>query len=105
MDVEVEALARAMRLGEASDLAASRGDLVHAFELALEARDDPRLERLAHAIADRAEIPERNALADRARAAAIRRGDAAAEGFIAEAIGSIDEAAALYERGESWRRA
>jgi serine/threonine-protein kinase len=105
VDAEVEALARAMRLGEASDLARDRGDLARAFEIALEARDEARLEGVACAIADRTEKQDRNAIADRARAAAIRRGDAAAEGMVAEAMGATDEAAALYERAGSWRRA
>jgi len=99
LDSEVEALAHALRLPEACDLAAKRGDRFRALELALEARDHARCEQVAFALASSGDD------ANRARAMAVRRGDPVAEGILAEAYGALDEAVELYERGEGWGRA
>src|SRR5262245_30950027 len=98
-DPEVEALARALRLPEAADLAVQRGDRARALEIALEARDHARCASIACAIAAAGED------GNRARAMAVRRGDVVAEGIVAEAFGSLDDAIELYERGEAWSRA
>ncbi len=97
-DADVEALARQLRLAEARALAAERGDLVRAFELAMEARDPAAIEETAAQIG---RAIERDSLSPRARAAAMRRRDSFAEGAVAEACGALDDAIALYERSEA----
>ena len=104
-DEEIEALARAMHLGEACDLAQRRGDVVRAFELALEARDHRRAADLARTLALEPDPAKRRSLGNRARAAAVRRGDATAEGLVAEACGDLVDAANLFEAGGAWGRA
>ncbi|MGZ3450883.1 MAG: protein kinase domain-containing protein [Polyangiales bacterium] len=101
---EVETLAKAMRFAEASAAALREGDVVRAFELAIEARDATALENVASALGSIAEA-DRRSTCDRARAAAMRRHDKLAEGLAAEAAGDVDDAMALYEAAEAWGRA
>jgi len=96
-DAEVEALAKQLRLGEARILAAERGDLVRALELAMEAREPGAIVEVA-ALIGRAE----ESVSARARGAAIRRRDPFAEAAVAEACGALDDAIALYERAEAY---
>ena len=51
MDPQVESLAREMRLDEARELAITRGDLVRALELAIEARERPAIDAIAAMVA------------------------------------------------------
>jgi hypothetical protein len=104
-DDDVEALARALRLDEAAALACRKGLWLRAFELALEARDHTRATEAARGLATIESADDRRAMGNRARAAAVRRGDATAEGIVAEAVGELDDAASLYERGGAWARA
>ncbi len=100
----MEGLVRAMRLEEAGVLAEKRGDLVRAFEIALEAHDRLRAFELARALGGASET-SRPQLCARARAAAVRRGDAAAEAAVLEALGEDRDSAPLYERGHDFRNA
>ncbi|MBI2390213.1 MAG: protein kinase [Deltaproteobacteria bacterium] len=104
MDAEVEALARALRLPEARALAMSRGELVRALELSIEARDEGAIAEIAAAIG---ELPgdRRASIGARARAAATRMRDPLAEGLVAEATGALDDAIALFERAEAFAHA
>jgi len=101
-DPEVEALARQLRLADARALAAERGDLVRAFELAMEARDHAAIEQVATQIGG---AEDRDAISPRARGAALRRRDPFAEAAVAEACGALDDAIALYERAEAYGHA
>jgi len=101
-DAEVEALARQLRLDEARALATQRGDLVRAFELAMEARDAAAIEEVAARIS---RADDRETIAPRARGAALRRRDPFAEATVAEASGALDDAIALYERAEAYGHA
>ena len=104
-DDEVEELAHALHLAQASELALSRGDAVRAFELALEDRDLSRAEAALGAMATEADPATRALSLRRARAIAVRRGASDAEARVAELAGDVDEACALYERAGEWRRA
>lgn len=91
------ALVRALRWGEASDLALTHGDAVRAFAIAIEARDVTRQERIADALSPTDEA--------RAVAAALRHGDRVAEGLVHARFERFDEAIACFEGALEFRRA
>jgi eukaryotic-like serine/threonine-protein kinase len=96
MDAEVEALAKEMRLREARELAAERGDRVRAFELAMESRETEAMDAIAATFVE--------GEANRARASAVRRRDPFAEAIAAEAGGALDDAVELFDRAEAHGR-
>ena len=95
-DLEVEALAKQLRLREARELALERADRVRAFELAMEARDVEAMDTIARL----ATTEEQN----RARASAMRRRDPFAEAIAAESMGALDDAVELFDRAEAHAR-